>query len=239
MPRSLRPAQSRSATAKNLDPAPKDFLAPNLLLWMVRSIPLPGEDVTNGELAITLARRLTRATWVAREILPYEQRFRTYFNRARLSSEDVDELMQEAYCRIAMLDSVDHIDSPRAYFFSIARNLLLRRLKREQIVPFEAISGFENYSDTGTPSPEDQVASRLAVDRVLALIASLPDRCRRVVELRKIEGWSQKEIAAHLDMTEKAVEKLVWTGVRAIRAAIARDDVAGESKLNSSERAAG
>lgn len=224
---------------KNLSPARKDFLAPGLLLWMVRSIPTPGEDVTNGELASTLARRLARAAWVAREIMPHEQRFRTYFNRARLSSEDVDELMQEAYCRIAMLDSVEHIDSPRAYFFSIARNLLLRRLKREQIVPFEAIGGFENYSDEGTPSPEDQVASRLAVDRVMALIASLPERCRRVVELRKIEGWSQKEIATHLDMTEKAVEKLVWTGVRAIRAAIARDDVVGESRLNSSERAAG
>ncbi|WP_313538476.1 sigma-70 family RNA polymerase sigma factor [Sphingomonas sp.] len=142
---------------------------------------------------------------------------RAWFARRRLAPEDVDELMQEAYCRIATLDSVDHIDCGHAYFFSIARNLLLRKLKRQQVVPFEAISEIESFRDTQTPSPEEQVSTRLAYERVMALIAGLPERCRRIVELRKIEGWSQKEIAAHMGMTEKAVEKQVWIGVRAIR----------------------
>lgn len=157
------------------------------------------------------------AGWVAREIMPHEARIRAWFGRARLSPEDVDDLMQEAYCRIAMLDAVDHISSPHAYFFSVARNLLLRRLRRQQIVPFEAISEIESYRDEDMPSPEEQTSSRMAYERVMALIANLPERCRRVVELRKIEGWSQKQIAEHLGMTEKAVEKQIWAGVRAVR----------------------
>ena len=36
-------------------------------------------------------------------------------------------------------------------------------------------------------------------------------------ELRKIRGWSQKDIASHLGMTEKAVEKQVWVAVRELR----------------------
>jgi len=154
---------------------------------------------------------------VAREILPHEARIRAWLGRSRLPPEDIDEVVQEAYCRIAMLDTFEHIDSPRAYFFSITRNLLLRRLKRGRIVSFETISQVEECHDLTTPSPEEQMAIRLACNRVLEMIAALPERCRRIVELRKIEGWSQKEIATHLGISEKAVEKQVWLGVKTVR----------------------
>lgn len=159
------------------------------------------------------------AVWVAREIMPHEGRVRAWFQRARLSPEDIDDVIQEAYCRIAMLKAVDHIDSPAAYFFSIARNLLLRRLKRQRIVSFEAFAEIEAYRDDATPSPEEQAGSHLAYDRMMELIANLPARCRRIVELRKIEGWSHREIADHLGMTEKAVEKQIWLGIRTVRKA--------------------
>jgi len=176
-----------------------------------------GEGVTQSEGQHNLARRRALAAWVAREIMPHEGRVRAWFARRRLSPEDIDELMQEAYCRIAMLDGVDHIDSGHAYFFSVARNLLLRRLKRQRVVQFEEICEIESFRDQSNPSPEEQAANRQAYDRVLTLIAGLPERCRNIVELRKIEGWSQKEIAAHFGITEKAVEKQVWSGVRAVR----------------------
>ena len=168
---------------------------------------------------------------MAREIVPHEARVRRWLARSRLSPEDIDEVMQEAYCRIAMLPSVEHIDRPLSYMFAIARNLLLRRMKRQQVVVLEAFSEIENWYDEDAPSPEEQAASRMSYERVLAIIARLPERCRRVVELRKIEGWSQKEIAAHLGMTEKAVEKQVWTGVRAIRAAFAASEAENEQRL--------
>ncbi|PTR12031.1 RNA polymerase sigma-70 factor (ECF subfamily) [Novosphingobium sp. GV055] len=175
------------------------------------------EDGTGPDLRAQLERRRALARWVAQEIMPHEPRLRAWFVKRRIAPDVVDELMQDAYCRIAMLDTVDHIDCGHAYFFSICRNLLARRLKRQLIAPFEAISEIESYRDTGMPTPEEQVATRMAFERVRSLLAQLPERCRRIVELRKFEGWSQKEIAAHMGMTEKAVEKQVWVGVRAIR----------------------
>ncbi len=144
--------------------------------------------------------------------------------------------MQEAYCRIAMLPSVDHIDQPLAYMFATTRNLVLRRLKRQQVVLLEALSEIETWQDEDTPSPEEQVASRLSYERVMAIIACLPERCRRIVELRKIEGWSQKEIATHLGITEKAVEKQIWTGVRTIRAAWKQAEAESEFRMQGGER---
>jgi RNA polymerase sigma factor (sigma-70 family) len=177
------------------------------------------EDATRGEANTELAKRRQRATWVAQHLLPHERRVRGWLARSRLPGEEIDEVMQEAYCRIAMLPAVDHIEHPVAYLYSVARNLVLRRIKRQQIVALDVVADIECVSDDSLQSPERQTESRLDYQRVLAIIAGLPERCRQVVELRKLQGWSQKEIAAHLGITEKAVEKQIWTGVRAVRQA--------------------
>jgi RNA polymerase sigma-70 factor (ECF subfamily) len=98
---------------------------------------------------------------------------------------------------------------------------LTRRLKRQRIVPFEAIAEIDAFVDD-KPSPERQVAGKIAYARILDMIELLPERCRQVMRLRKIEGWTQRAIAEHLGVTEKAIEKQIWTGVRMIREAWSR-----------------
>jgi RNA polymerase sigma-70 factor (ECF subfamily) len=44
----------------------------------------------------------------------------------------------------------------------------------------------------------------------------LPDRCREVVWLRKVEELPQKEVARRLGVAEKTVEKQVAKGARLI-----------------------
>lgn len=163
---------------------------------------------------------------MAAEVMPHERNVRAWLARARLSREDVDEVIQDCYCRFAMLATVDHIARADAYFFSAARNLMLRRLSRAKIVPFEALSeaDAETLADD-TPSPERQAAARIEMARLRTYLAALPERCRQVIELRKFEGLSQKEIAARLGVTEHIVENDIRKGMaevqRAWRAATA------------------
>ncbi len=44
----------------------------------------------------------------------------------------------------------------------------------------------------------------------------LPDRCRRVIWLRRVEDMPQKAIAAALGISEKTVEKQIAKGTRLI-----------------------
>lgn len=162
---------------------------------------------------------------------------RAWLSRSRAAPDDIDELVQEAYCRLAMLDSVEHIGRPDAYFFSIVRNLYVRRLKRARVVPIEAIAAIESHSADDAPSPEREAGSRLEVERVLGLIARLPDRCRQIVQMRRIEGLSQKEIASRLGVTEKVVEKQVWQGIRAVQALWQAADAEAEARMEQAERA--
>jgi RNA polymerase sigma-70 factor (ECF subfamily) len=173
-------------------------------------------------------RRRRLALWVACEIMPHEARVRTWLRRSRLDRDDIDELIQETYCRLSMLDSIEHIDRPDAYFFSIARNLLARRLRRQKVVPLETIAEIEAYRDDA-PTQEDVAFGQSDWRRMMGLISNLPFRCRQVVRLRKIEGWSQRQIADHLGISEKAVEKHISIGIGNIRRAWIDGDQAADS----------
>jgi len=156
-----------------------------------------------------------RAAWVARSVLPHEAGIRLWLRRAHVSDAEADDLVQEAYCRISALDAVDHITRPGAYFFSMVRNLLVRRLRQMSVVQFETIAEIEAVVDPAA-DPEREVSARIDYARLHDMMATLPERTRRAIELRRIEGLSQREIATELGVPEGTVENLVHRGIRAI-----------------------
>ena len=154
---------------------------------------------------------------MAQELLPHEPIVRAMLRKMRAAPEEIDEVIQDCYCRFAMLETVEHIEQPRAYFKVTARHLLGRRMQRARVVPFDAYNDMTMFIDEDTPSQERELSGRSDYAMLLKLMMKLPDRCRKIVELRKIKGLSQKAIAAELGMTEKAVEKQVWLGVKTLR----------------------
>lgn len=63
--------------------------------------------------------------------------------------------------------------------------------------------------------------ARQRVDALQAALATLPDRQRQAVVLRHIDGLSNPEIAAILEVGVEAVESLTARGKRALTAALA------------------
>jgi RNA polymerase sigma-70 factor (ECF subfamily) len=152
--------------------------------------------------------------------------------RSRLDQEDIEEVIQETYCRLTALDRVDHISRPGAYFFSVARNLMVRRLKRARVVPIDAVAEIESFRDEERPSPEEEADTRRNHARLRALIENLPERCRRILVMRKIEDRPQREIASVMQMSEGMVEKELHRGVQTILRAWAEADVSTAQRLN-------
>jgi RNA polymerase sigma-70 factor (ECF subfamily) len=157
--------------------------------------------------------------------------------RMRAAPEEIDDVVQDCYCRFAMLDSVDHIKQPRAYFKVTARHLLGRRMQRARVIPFDAYNDMSMFIDEETPSQERRLTGRSDYALLLKLMSKLPERCRKAVELRKIEGLSQKQVAEKLGMSEKAVEKQVWLGVRALREGWSRIDTQADRRMGVIRRA--
>ncbi|MNS64346.1 putative RNA polymerase sigma factor FecI [compost metagenome] len=164
--------------------------------------------------------------WVGANIIPHEGDLRRWL-RKRLPASGVDDVVQEAYCRIAALEGAAHILNGRAYFFRVAGNIVLEQARRARTAAMDMAvdPDLEDFPDEG-PSPERVVSARRDLEQVRALIADLPDRCRRVFVLRRVEGLPQKEVAARLGVTENVVEQQSIRGLRLILAALSRTDEA-------------
>ncbi|WP_217983727.1 RNA polymerase sigma factor [Sphingopyxis sp. GW247-27LB] len=169
-------------------------------------------------------KRARIMAWVGREIMPHEADVRAWLLRT-LDPDDLEDVIQETYCQIAGLKDVSHIASGRAYFFTAARSIVLMRLRRARVVSMESVSEIENTGIAmDEPTPERVVAARRELERVQRLIEGLPDRCRRIFELRKVDGLSQREVAEQLGVTEFVIGNEVAKGMKLILQSIADGD---------------
>lgn len=170
------------------------------------------------------ADRARRVAWVAKEVMPHEPAVRRWLARSRVPSDQIDDFIQEAYCKLSALPSVEHIQRPDAYFFQTVRSLVTEKIRQARIVSIETFTEIDSLPVlSDDPSPERIVAARRELAEVLRLIGELPARCRQVVQLRKIEGLSQKEISLRLGITETMVENDVVKGMRLISGALKKN----------------
>jgi RNA polymerase sigma-70 factor (ECF subfamily) len=161
--------------------------------------------------------RAALLAFVATQILPHEADLRQWLTRLGVKADERDDIVQEVYCRLLRMDRTDHVLDARAYLFRSARNVVLEQVRRNRVV---SIMTVQNLDDLGladhAPDPEKTTSARAELTRVLGLIGALPERCRKVFELRKVHGLSQAETAKRLDISENVVEKETAKGLSLI-----------------------
>jgi RNA polymerase sigma-70 factor (ECF subfamily) len=163
--------------------------------------------------------------WFVREVLPLEAALARFLRRHRKPEHDVADLLQEVYVRLYESAATRRPDLVQPFVFATARHLLIDLARRAQIVSIEAYADLETLdysmalgSDDLTP---ERHASGLQELRLLQeALEQLPLRCREVVKLRKIDGLSQRDVAAHMGITEDTVEKQISKGMRALADAL-------------------
>ncbi|UQV46731.1 sigma-70 family RNA polymerase sigma factor [Janthinobacterium lividum] len=145
---------------------------------------------------------------------------------------EIADLRQEVYARVFDGCAQRRPESAQAFMLSTARNLLIDRARRLQIVSIETFANMDTLAPTiDELSPERHLAARSELRLLQLALNLLPARCREVIELRKIDGLSQREVASRMGITEDTVERQVSKGVRALAAALqaARQDGDGSA----------
>lgn len=163
--------------------------------------------------------------WVVSSVMPHEPAVRAWLRGRLKSEEDIDDLIQEAYAKFSALESTQHIVRADAFFFQTVRNLLIDQVRHSRVVRFDAISDIESMPlRSDEPEPDRRLHARRQLETVAQVMERLPQRCRSIFRMRKIEGIPQREIAERLGVSESVVENDSVKGLRVIMQAL-RDEL--------------
>ena len=156
--------------------------------------------------------------WFEREIHAHEPMLRSWLQSRFPSLSNVDDIIQDAFLRVLKINRKSRLVAPKAYLFSTSRNLAIDTLRREKVVKFKPLTGRENTdmlkNRTGI---YDEIVQKEELEIITDAIKQLPQKCRRVVTLRKVYGMSAKQIAKRLNLSHRTVENQLLIGVKKCR----------------------
>ena len=151
--------------------------------------------------------------WFAREILVHEGALMRYLLRTWFHREEIHDLRQEIYVRVYEAAAKARPTQPKSFMFTTARHLMTDRLRRSRVVSIDAVGDLDALNVLiDEISPERRMSARQELRRLSDAFDRLPDRCREVLWLRRVEELSQKQVAARMGISEKTVEKQVAKG---------------------------
>jgi RNA polymerase sigma-70 factor (ECF subfamily) len=154
-------------------------------------------------------------TWFKREVLAHEEILMRFLSRVWPRHAELADIRQEAYARVYEAALTSCPKNAKAFLFTIARHLMADRVRRERIVSIQA-AGENEFLNVliDELSPERKVSGDQELIRLAHAFDRLPEQCRKVVWLRRVKEFSQKEVARRLGLNEKTVEKHLAAGGR-------------------------
>jgi RNA polymerase sigma factor (sigma-70 family) len=136
------------------------------------------------------------------------------------TAELADDVVQDAYLKITDGPCVRTAARPMGYCCQVVRNVALdccrRRTVEANYRTFDV--DVELLDVPGAPSPDRLMRERQAIHAIDKVLAALPARTRLVFELYRLEGLTQREIAARLGCALGLVNGLIADAAQAIKA---------------------
>jgi len=130
--------------------------------------------------------------------------------------ELIEEVLQDVRVSILTSHSANVIIFPKAWLVKLTRNRAIDLARHIHTVHEELVAIFEGDEEfcASTIDPARLVEADDELHVMIQAMHSLPTQQRQVITLKKIYGYSQKEIAQRLKIAEHTVEHHM---VRALR----------------------
>jgi RNA polymerase sigma factor (sigma-70 family) len=135
------------------------------------------------------------------------RKVRSALRQRGVAEQDAEDLVQEAFLKVERYEQRHAVRSQEALLVTTAMNLSIDDARRQGRAPFAAANVF-SIADA-TPDPEQSLQARQRLHRAAAGIERLPERTRRILLRRRLDGASYAIIAQEEGMSVPAVEKQV------------------------------
>lgn len=148
----------------------------------------------------------------------FDGNLRRYFLRHGVARDDLEDMLQEVYLRLARQAGVDDIRSAEAFVITIASNLIrdaYRRRGRRGVEYSLEGEGFDAPSEGDDPERSAEYSQHLsAAGRA---IGRLRPATRRVFLGHRIRGQSYSELSRELGVSVSMIEKHMIAALSALR----------------------
>ncbi len=138
---------------------------------------------------------------------------------------DADDLVQETFLKAHdYLCNGKEIRAPLSFLFVTMRNLVNDAHRKKKIALVDTSADTDEIAaDDDAPSVERQAMSEREFENLCVAIAQLPERMRYAFVLRKVYGYSCREIAQHLGRSTNTVREQVAQSFKKLQALQNRD----------------
>ncbi|PRY24912.1 RNA polymerase ECF family sigma subunit [Aliiruegeria haliotis] len=180
-------------------------------------MPLDAEAETSDEALLALYASGNRA---AARVLTIRLTPRVLAQALRMLGDraEAEDVAQEAMLRLWKIapEWRDGEALVSTWLYRVASNLCIDRLRRRRGVGLDEVFGDGGEPEDERPGADQRLLERDRAAALRAALAELPDRQRQAVVLRHLEGLSNPQIAAVMDIGVEAVESLTARGKRAL-----------------------
>ena len=141
-----------------------------------------------------------------------------YATQFTVDRSEAEEIVQDFFVRFWQKHSyIKSSESLKNYFFSCVKNSSLNLLKHKKIEvsyiqKLQQLSESENL----TYHPDLFIVSELQ-EKIESAIALLPEKCREVFIMSRIQGLKNEEIASILDLSKRTVETQISKAIKVMR----------------------
>ncbi len=131
------------------------------------------------------------------------------------------EIVQDAFANLWEKRETIELDrSPQAYMATTVRNRCLNYLRDHKkydrsIIEFEGLGNDHDYKD------HDQLVTSEIRLRIEEATSSLPEKCRQVFLMNRMENKKYQEIATELNLSVKTVEAQMSKALKVMREKLA------------------
>jgi RNA polymerase sigma-70 factor (ECF subfamily) len=171
-------------------------------------------DLRRPEVAMTASALVD---WFVREVLPLEAALMGFLRQNWRNQDEIADLRQDVYVQVYDAARKQIPSHTKAFVFQTARNLLIDRVRHDQVVAIEAVPDLEMLEIAAeAPDPERTAIARDDLRRLRVALDRLPPRCREAVILGRIEGLPGRAIAVRMGVTDQTVSEHLANGIRAL-----------------------
>jgi RNA polymerase sigma-70 factor (ECF subfamily) len=145
-----------------------------------------------------------------------ESIIKKYLRRFMSNRCDIDDICQETVMRALEAEKQKEIQEPKAFLFGVTRNLIRKKLDKDSRSLIDFIDDYipKEYNTQASSSLEEQWETSQQMALFREAIAQLPEQCQKVFVLKKVYGYSHKEISAQLGISISTIEKHVSNGLK-------------------------